>query len=85
MLFIWLSGNVFPNALFNQETIVFFFRVRSVRLQAGARHAYHTFLDDMKIQISRYTMLHMFTQVLFWAGNQGDHQNVDSFMLTKKL
>ena len=30
-------------------------------------------------------MLHMFTQVLFWAGNQGDHQNVDSFMLTKKL
>ena len=22
-----------------------------------------------------YTVLHMFTQVLFWAGNHGNHQN----------
>ena len=30
-------------------------------------------------------MLHMFTQVLFWAINQGNHQNFDPTMLTKKL
>ena len=24
-----------------------------------------------------YTVLHMFTHVFFWAGNQGNHQNFD--------
>ena len=24
-----------------------------------------------------YTVLHVFTQLLFWAGNQGNHQNFD--------
>ena len=32
-----------------------------------------------------YTVLHMFTQVLFWAGSQGNHQNFDPFFLPKKL
>ena len=35
--------------------------------------------------MGKYTVLHMFTQVLFWAGNQGNHQDFDSFLLTKKL
>ena len=32
-----------------------------------------------------YTVLHMFTQVLFWAGNQDNHQNFDPSLLPKKL
>jgi hypothetical protein len=32
-----------------------------------------------------YTVLHMFRKLLFWAGNQGNHQNVFSSLLTKKL
>ena len=27
----------------------------------------------------------MFTQLLFWAGNQDDHQNLDTFLLLKIL
>ena len=32
----------------------------------------------------KYTVLHMFTQLLFWAGNQGDHQNFDPSLLLKE-
>ena len=32
-----------------------------------------------------YIVLHIFTQVLFWAGNQGNHQNVDPSLLSNKL
>ena len=32
-----------------------------------------------------YTVLHIFRQVLFWAGNQGNHQNFDPSLLTNKL
>ena len=34
---------------------------------------------------STYTVLHMFRQVLFWAGNQGNHQNFEKSLLTNKL
>ena len=30
-----------------------------------------------------YTVLHMFTQLLFWAGNQGNHQNFKLIFLKK--
>ena len=29
-----------------------------------------------------YTVLHMFTQVLFWAGNQGNHQKDQIILAT---
>ena len=32
-----------------------------------------------------YTVLHIFRQVLFWAGNQGNHKNFDPSLLTNKL
>ena len=32
-----------------------------------------------------YTELHMFMQLLFWAGNQSNHQNFDPSLLPKKL
>ena len=32
-----------------------------------------------------YTVLHMFTQLLFWVGNQGRNQNFDQSLLHKKL
>ena len=32
-----------------------------------------------------YTVLHMFTQALFWAGSQGNHQNFDPSLLSKNL
>ena len=31
-----------------------------------------------------YTVLHIFRQVLFWAGNQSDHQNFDQSLLSYK-
>ena len=31
------------------------------------------------------TLCCMFTQVLFWSGNQGNHQNFDPSLLPKKL
>ena len=31
-----------------------------------------------------YTVLHTFRQVLFWAGNQGNHQNFDPSLLAYK-
>ena len=37
-----------------------------------------------KIYIT-YTVLHMFRQVLFWAGNQGNHQNFEKSLLSYKL
>ena len=33
----------------------------------------------------RYTVLHMFRQVQFGAGNQGNHQNFEKSLLTNKL
>ena len=33
----------------------------------------------------RYTVLHMFMQLLFWAGNQSNHQNFDPPLLSKNL
>ena len=33
----------------------------------------------------RYTVLHIFRQVLFGAGNQGNHQNFEKSLLTNKL
>ena len=34
---------------------------------------------------STYTVLHMFKQVLFGAGNQGNHQNFEKSLQTNKL
>jgi hypothetical protein len=34
---------------------------------------------------SPYTVLHMFTQLLLWARNQGNHQNFDPSLLLNKL
>ena len=31
-----------------------------------------------------YTVLHIFRQVLFWAVNQGNHQNFDLSLLSYK-
>ena len=31
------------------------------------------------VAFSEYTVLHMFRQVLFWAGYQGNHQNFEKF------
>ena len=31
------------------------------------------------------TLLHMFTQLLFWAGNQGNHKNFNPSLQLKKL
>ena len=39
---------------------------------------------DVNVPVT-YTVLHMFMQVLFWAGNQGDHQNFNPSLLPKKL
>ena len=33
---------------------------------------------------ARYTVLHIFGQVLFWAGNQGNHQNFEKSFLSYK-
>ena len=35
--------------------------------------------------LTTYTVLHMFRQVLFGAGNQGNHQNFEKSLLTNKL
>jgi hypothetical protein len=32
-----------------------------------------------------YTVLHMFTQLLFWAGDQNNHQNFDPSFLLQTL
>ena len=32
-----------------------------------------------------YTVLHMFAELLFWAGNQSNHQNFDPSLLPKNL
>ena len=32
-----------------------------------------------------YTVLHLFTQLLFWVGKQNNHQNFDPSLLPKKL
>jgi hypothetical protein len=32
-----------------------------------------------------YTVLHFFAQVLFWDGNQGNHQNFDPSILSYKF
>ena len=36
------------------------------------------------MDVSTSTVLHMFRQVLFGAGNQGNHQNFDTSLLTYK-
>ena len=36
-------------------------------------------------RLGRYTVLHIFRQVLFGAGNQGNHQNFEKSLLTNKL
>ena len=33
----------------------------------------------------QYTVLHIYTQLLFWAGNQGNHQNFYPSLLAKRL
>ena len=33
----------------------------------------------------KYTLLHIFAQVLFWAGNQGNHHNFDPSLLPMKF
>ena len=45
----------------------------------------HIFSSNMYRVAWCYTVLHMFTQVLFWAGNQGNHLNFDTSLLPKKL
>ena len=42
-------------------------------------------LENFVLQSVHCTVLHMFTQVLFWAGNQNNHQNFDTSLLPKKL
>ena len=37
------------------------------------------------LMVCMYTVLHMFRQVLFGAGNQGNHQNFEKSLLTNKL
>ena len=37
-----------------------------------------------RVDTSIYTVLHIFRQVLFWAGNQGNHQNFDPSLLSYK-
>ena len=41
--------------------------------------------DILRFFFNMYTVLHMFTQLLFWAGDQGNHQNFDPSLLAKKL
>ena len=38
-----------------------------------------------RMQFWWYIMMHIFRQVLFWAGNQGNHQNFEKFLLSYKL
>ena len=40
---------------------------------------------DLTMMLQMYTVLHMFRQVLFGAGNQGNHQNFEKSLLTNKL
>ena len=37
-----------------------------------------------RVDTSIYTVLHIFRQVLFWAGNEGNHQNFDPSLLSYK-
>ena len=39
----------------------------------------------MHFFVARYTVLHMFRQVLFGAGNQGNHQNFEKSLPINKL
>ena len=48
--------------------------------QACSNYNVKTLITDRK-----YTVLHMFTQLLFCAGNQGNHQNFDPSLQPKKL
>ena len=55
------------------------------RLDAG--HDVHQLSDEVKEQVPehiRYTVLHIFRQVLFGAGNQHNHQNFDVSLLSYK-
>ena len=55
------------------------------RLDAG--HDVHQLSDEVKEQVPehiRYTVLHIFRQVLFGARNQGNYQNLDLSLLSYK-
>ena len=41
---------------------------------------FHNYVS-MRSKATTCTVLHMFTQVLFWAGNQDNHQDFDPFLL----
>ena len=43
------------------------------------------FVQKLWILSALYTVLHMFRQLLFLAGNQGNHQNFNPSLLSKKL
>ena len=41
--------------------------------------------DILPFFFNIYTLLHMFTQLLFWARNKCNHKDFDPFLLPKKL
>ena len=51
-----------------------------------SRHsAMKSIADILRFFFNMYTVLHMFTQLLFCTGNQCNHQNFDPSLLAKKL
>ena len=47
-------------------------------------HKQECHIVQARYQQPHYTVLHIFTQVLFWTGNHDNHQNCDPFLLFYK-
>ena len=48
------------------------------------KHKQECHTVQARYQQPHYTVLHMFTQILFWTGNHDNHQNFDPSFLSYK-
>ena len=64
---------------FFKDSIDVFYTAK--KLQDRSKFSQNWTIESLLI----YTVLHMFRQVLFGAGNQGNHQNFEKSLLTNKL
>ena len=65
-------------------------RDKSAKFRTFIHNRHYLFLSSFFFESSLYlsntrAMLHIFEQVLFWAGNQGNHQHFDPSLLPKNL
>ena len=66
------KASIFFQSIENKST----YQAYPVYAYYGNSDGPHTFM---------YTVLHIYAKVLLWAGNQGNHQNFDSFPLLYKF